>query len=73
LKGAIANQDTWQAEQAAHHIKGASANVGAKIMQAAADQLEQQARQKQIQTPERFLAEIEQSLNQIRAFVQSRI
>lgn len=73
LKGAIANQDPWQAEQAAHHIKGASANVGAKIMQAAAAQLEQQARQKQIQAPEHFLAEIEQSLNQIRAFVQSRI
>ncbi|MBD1999833.1 response regulator [Leptolyngbya sp. FACHB-541] len=73
LKGAIANQDLWQAEQAAHHIKGASANVGAKIMQAAAEHLEQQARQKQLQTPERFLAEIELSLDKIRAFVEAKI
>jgi CheY-like chemotaxis protein len=72
LKGAIANQDVWQAEQAAHHIKGASANVGAKLMQSAAEQLEEQARQKQLQAPEQFLAEIEQSLSQIQAFVQAR-
>ncbi|NJN56317.1 MAG: response regulator [Leptolyngbyaceae cyanobacterium SL_5_9] len=73
LKRAIANREIWEVEQAAHHIKGASANVGAKIMQAAAEQLEQQARQNQIQTPDRFLTEIEQSLNQIQAFVQAKI
>jgi len=73
LKRAIANQEVWQAEQAAHHIKGASANVGAKIMQSAAEQLEQQARQNQIQAPEGFLTEIEQSLDQIRAFVQTKL
>ncbi|NJN58673.1 MAG: response regulator, partial [Leptolyngbyaceae cyanobacterium SL_5_9] len=73
LKRAIANHEIWEVEQAAHHIKGASANVGAKIMQAAAEQLEQQARQNQIQTPDRFLTEIDQSLNQIQAFVQAKI
>lgn len=70
VETAIAKGDFWEIEQAAHHIKGASANVGAKTMQAAAAQIEQQARQQKSDGSIQLLAEIEQALAQIEKFTQ---
>lgn len=70
IKTASAESNFWEIEQAAHHIKGASANVGAKTMQVAAAQIEQQARQKKLEDSTQLLAEIEQALTQIEKFTQ---
>ena len=70
VKTAIAESNFWEIEQAAHHIKGASANVGAKTMQVAAAQIEQQARQQKLEGSTQLLAEIEQALTQIGKFIQ---
>ncbi|MBW4488126.1 MAG: response regulator [Trichocoleus desertorum ATA4-8-CV12] len=70
IKTAIAESNFWEIEQAAHHIKGASANVGAKTMQVAAAQIEQQARQQKSEDSTQLLAEIEQALTQIEKFTQ---
>lgn len=70
LKEAIAILDFRAIEEASHHIKGASANVGAIRMQAAAAELEQQARQKQLDAPDQLLIELERSLNQIQTAIQ---
>lgn len=70
LRQAIDQQDIRQIEQIAHHIKGASANVGAILMCQAAAQLEQQACQKQVSSPAALLAQIEISLRQIQAYIK---
>ncbi|MBD2123892.1 response regulator [Trichocoleus sp. FACHB-262] len=67
---AIAESNYWEVEQAAHHIKGASANVGAKTMQAAAAEIEQQARRQKLEGTAQLLTEIEQALTSIEKFVQ---
>jgi HPt (histidine-containing phosphotransfer) domain-containing protein len=72
LQSAIAEQNFQQIEQEAHHIKGASANVGATPMEAIASQLEQQARQHQLQSTTSFLSELEQFLRKLKAFVTSQ-
>ncbi len=70
LQQAIDQQDIRQIEQTAHHLKGASANVGASLMYRAAAQLEQQAYQKQLSSPAALLAQIEISLRQIQAYIE---
>src|SRR6476646_10541334 len=70
VKGAIAASNFGEIEQAAHHIKGASANVGAKTMQAAAAEIEQQARRQKMEQADHLVTEIEQALNLIEKFVQ---
>nr|WP_290223088.1 response regulator [Trichocoleus desertorum] len=70
IKTAIAESNFWEIEQAAHHIKGASANVGAKTMQVAAAQIEQQARQQKSEDSTQLLTEIEEALIQIDKFTQ---
>jgi CheY-like chemotaxis protein len=69
LHQAIALQDFRLVEQIAHHIKGASANVGAKVMHFAADQLEAQASQKQFSYTDPLLDDLVASLHQIKEFV----
>jgi CheY-like chemotaxis protein len=70
LHRAIAANDLSQVERSAHYIKGASANIGAKVMQFAAAQLERQAHQKQLEITDELLAELRTSLQQIREFVE---
>lgn len=65
LKQAIAQADFWQIERDAHHIKGASANVGAMSIQTAAAALEQQARAKQLEDSDRWLAMLENAIDQL--------
>ncbi|HEY9751039.1 MAG TPA: response regulator [Allocoleopsis sp.] len=70
VKAAIAASNFWELEQAAHHIKGASANVGAKTMQVAAAEIEQQARQQKMEQAAQLVTDIEQALSLIEKFVQ---
>ncbi|PSB13317.1 hypothetical protein C7B61_01035 [filamentous cyanobacterium CCP1] len=71
LQQAVAHQNFPKIEQIAHHIKGASANVGASSMQHLADALEQRARQRQPQGLNHLTAQLEASLNHIQAFMQA--
>ncbi len=70
LHQAIATQNLCLINQTAHHIKGASANVGAKVMQFAADQIETWAYQKHLDTTEPLLGELATSLHHIKEFVE---
>ena len=65
LKQAIAQQDFCQIERDAHHIKGASANVGAMSIQTAAAAIEQQARAQQLDDSDRWLAMLENAIDQL--------
>ncbi|GEM_PF-1223952 len=49
VRVAIEQGDSWKVEQEAHHIKGASANVGAKMLQATAAKLEKQAHDRRLE------------------------
>lgn len=68
LKQAIAEDDLQQIEQIAHHIKGASANVGASLMYLAADQIERRAWQKQLDGVDESISQLALSLEQIQRF-----
>ncbi|MBI4780129.1 MAG: response regulator [Oscillatoriophycideae cyanobacterium NC_groundwater_1537_Pr4_S-0.65um_50_18] len=70
MQQAIAIEDFNQVEQTAHHIKGASANVGAKTMQAAAAQLELRACRKQLGVTDSLLSELKNALQHIKDWVE---
>lgn len=65
LEEAIVTGNLPQIEQVAHYLKGASANVGAIVVQRIAEQLEHQARYRQLQDPLPLLKELKQSLHSI--------
>lgn len=67
---AIATQNFAQLTREAHHIKGASANVGAVPMQQTAAQLEQQAKQQTLDQVDELLAALQAWLMALRAYVQ---
>lgn len=74
LQQAIFKQDFQQIQQIAHHIKGASANVGAKMMQWLAEQLEHQTDSHPAPstlnlTTAELIGKLEFSLNQVRALL----
>ncbi len=56
-------------EHQAHRIKGASANVGARSLQAWADCLERQAQNKVLEGSDSLVANLEDSLAQVIAFM----
>jgi PAS domain S-box-containing protein len=56
-------------KQQAHRIKGASANVGVRLMPEVAAQLEQQARDKNLEGAIEKLEALERQLEQVKAFV----
>jgi signal transduction histidine kinase/CheY-like chemotaxis protein/PAS domain-containing protein len=72
LEQAIANKDFYQLERAAHHLKGASANVGIRTLQAIASQLEDQARQQQLDNPIHLLTGLKDALDKISRYIASR-
>ena len=69
LATAIAERQFRDLEHAAHHIKGASANVGLVAMSAIADQLEQQARQHQLAKAPEQLTQLQQRLDEVQLFL----
>jgi PAS domain S-box-containing protein len=68
---AIAEENFPQLRQEAHHIRGASANLGLVTMRLAAGKLEQQASDRHLDHPLDPLAELQQALDQVRSFLAS--
>ncbi|MBE9182330.1 response regulator [Oculatella sp. LEGE 06141] len=72
LKAAIATQNCQKVEQEAHHLKGASANVGVNTMEFAAGQLEYQARHHQLSATSLLVEELEVSLQHLQTLVHHK-
>lgn len=72
LQQAILVQDASLIEQLAHHIRGASANIGAKVMQFAAEQIELNAvRFLQHQAFQPWITDLDSSLTQIQSLTRT--
>lgn len=69
VKQAIANQDVVLAERSAHHIKGASANVGMAELAQIAAELEQQAKEQLLEIGPSHLEAMAQTLQQLQSFL----
>lgn len=70
VESAIARSDFLQLEQAAHHIKGASANVGLLQMYVVAGNLEQKACQHQLAGTLDLVNELQTQLSQLQIFLK---
>ncbi|WP_071881341.1 Hpt domain-containing protein [Thalassoporum mexicanum] len=70
-KVAIAASDYMTVQREAHHMKGASGNVGAHTMQELASAIEQQAKQESLQDVAPKLADIETNLAEVEAFTRN--
>ncbi|OUL29538.1 ATPase [Nostoc sp. T09] len=70
-KAAIASNDFQQIAQEAHHLKGASANVGVTAMQRAAEQLEQLAHHQEHRGTTKLIDDLAESLKQIQVFLRN--
>jgi PAS domain S-box-containing protein len=73
LERAIIYQDFTMLIHEAHHIKGASANVGLNTMRAIADRLEQRTRQHSLQGAELLLRELQENLTWVQTFLAEKI
>jgi CheY-like chemotaxis protein len=73
LRQAIEIQDLRRIEQIAHHLKGSSANVGARAMQSAADQLEAQAHGCHSHLAEALVIQLHRSLQQIQHYLDRQL
>jgi CheY-like chemotaxis protein len=65
LQQAIATDNLQQVEHIAHYLKGASANVGAKLIHTASAQLEDDAHYHSLQNCDRLLADMVRSLQEL--------
>lgn len=72
LQQAVATLDFEQIQHHAHHLKGASANVGARVIQITSTYLEEQAIGQQPTGMEDWVAKIAFSLNQIQRVLQAK-
>ena len=72
LKSAIASNNFQQLARETHHIKGASANIGATTIQIKAEKLEQLASLQQLEGATNLLAQLEQIFHRIQAMLQNR-
>lgn len=71
LQRAIDRQSLQQIECVAHHIKGASASVGAKWVEQIAERLEQNARQNHLETIHVLMRQLEQAFHQIQTLIHT--
>jgi CheY-like chemotaxis protein len=69
VKTALQTQDLKTLEHKAHQIKGASANVGIKVVQTLAERMEQQIQQGSWEEITVGITQIEQALNDIDSFI----
>ena len=69
IKAAIASHDFGQIAREAHHLKGASANIGATAMYQTADKLEKLAYYQERRGMNNSVSELEQFLNRIQDFL----
>lgn len=72
IKVAIATNDIPQLEREAHHLKGASSNVGATAVFIAAEKLEQLVRHYQIEEVSHCLLDLEELSDRIQTFLITR-
>ncbi|XHX79149.1 MAG: PAS domain S-box protein [Stenomitos frigidus ULC029] len=72
LKRAIEQRHFHDLEHAAHHIKGASGNVGLAAMSAIASQFEQEARHNEIQDAVERVAKLQQTLDAVQLFLATQ-
>lgn len=70
LAGAVASSDAVQVMKAAHSLKGCSWTVGARILGAECDQLEQEAKSGSIEQARQRLDRIQNLLQQVDAYVR---
>lgn len=68
-RNAIATNDCKTIEREVHQIKGASANVGAQVMQVLALELEKQAQKQELINPTEIISQLEQHLSQVKALM----
>lgn len=69
LQRAIDRQSLQQIECVAHHIKGASASVGAKWVEQIAERVEYNARQQHLETIDSLMLQLRQAFHQIQTLV----
>ncbi|MEH1817634.1 MAG: GAF domain-containing protein [Nostoc sp.] len=69
IKIAIAHNDFEQITREAHHLKGASANIGATAMYLTADKLEQLANDQDLRGTTNLIPELEEFVNRIQDFL----
>ncbi|MEH1967698.1 GAF domain-containing protein [Nostoc sp.] len=69
IKAAIASHDFEQIAREAHHLKGASANIGATAMYLAADKLEQLTDYQELRGTTNLIPELEEFVNRIQDFL----
>ncbi len=72
-KDAVSVQDAETIRQEAHHIKGASANVGAKRVAGLAAELENQAKQGDLGTASMLLQQLETATKAVAQFAEQTI
>ncbi len=71
-KAALSHQNTAELSRQAHHVKGSSANVGLTEMQAIASLLEAQANQNQLSQAESLIAQLDEILDLLKAFLREQ-
>lgn len=71
-RAAIANCDLQQLEREAHHLKGASANVGATAIYRTTEKLERLLQHQHIEGATDLVAELKQSLNSIQVLLNEK-
>jgi HPt (histidine-containing phosphotransfer) domain-containing protein len=71
IRLALELNDFITVEQQAHRIKGASANVGVRLMPNVAAQLERQAREKTLEGAKDRVETLERQLEQVKAFLEN--
>lgn len=69
LKTALLTQDVQTLEHKAHQIKGASANVGVKVVQTLAERVEQQLQQGSLEEIAASITQIEQALSELDSLI----
>ena len=69
IKAAIATDDFGQIARETHHLKGASANIGATAMYLVADKLEQLANDRDLKGTINLILELEEFVNCIQYFL----
>jgi len=72
IETAIADHNPQLLEQAAHQIKGSSANLGLTAFQAVADVLEQQARQQQMRNARDRLTELQALYRSLQSYLTQK-
>ncbi|MCW5313498.1 response regulator [Nostoc sp. KVJ3] len=69
---AIAANDFGKIAREAHHLKGASANIGATAMYSASDKLEQLANRQELKDTNELILELKEFVNSIQDFLTRR-